>query len=235
MLNEFQEKIHSLMVRLNTGDLHSKTHVCDEALKLISNEEDDTHACGIRELICLHLLDLDRYDDAMQCIKGLKLSDEYRYNLVGCSYEAEMFRRKGDLQRKLESESEGLQICVNHDYKEGIASGYFMKGKTLYMLQQYEEALEHFSQSIMYSTEIHDFNLIACAKYYIALCLDGLGHENIALEKLREASDDAWNQHSQGIIMHTEVARALMLMNRGDMEQAKEILTLWYNEFRCML
>lgn len=55
------------------------------------------------------------------------------------------------------------------------------------------------------------------------------------MEKLRESSDIAHEQHCSDIAMHTEVYRAMRMLEMGRADVALEILRGWTDEFKMML
>ena len=103
------------------------------------------------------------------------------------------------------------------------------------LVNRIDEALTDFNNAIPLATERNYYNLVGVAKYYIGLCLFSLGHEDLGMEKLREASETAHEQHCCDVAMHTEAFRAMKMLEKGRADVALEILKGWAEEFKMML
>ena len=101
--------------------------------------------------------------------------------------------------------------------------------------EAWDKALDTITTASIYAEEVSDYCLVAVVKYYTGLILCQLGHKELGMEKLRESSDLAYDNHSANIIMHTEAVRALYMLRNGKPEVAKEVLTTWFNQFNALL
>lgn len=128
-----------------------------------------------------------------------------------------------------------IQLTEQYGREDMLAEAYLRRGKVYLELDRNDEALKDFNNAIPLATERNYYNLVGVAKYYIGLCLFSMGHEELGMEKLREASETAHEQHCCDVAMHTEAFRAMKMLEKGRADVALEILKGWAEEFKLML
>lgn len=235
MNKELQDKLRGLQLRLLTQDIYAKNAVCDELLDILK-EQDDEHVKGeIRRIIVLPLVDLNRTNDLMVCVDEMMAQQNYEQNIVALLAKEHYLRHQNRLEEVLALHDQQLQLTEQYGRSEMLAEGYLQRGKLLLELNRTSEALEDLNRAIPLATERNYYNLVAAAKYYIGLCLFSMGHDELGMEKLREASGIAHEQHCSDVAMHTEAYRALTMLEKGRADVAQEILKGWADEFKLML
>ena len=235
MEKELQDKLRGLQLRLLTQDIYAKNAVCDELLGIL-NEQNDEHVKNeIRRIIVLTLVDLNRINDLMSCIDAMLAQQDYELNIVALMAKEHYLRRQNRLEDVLGLHDLQLQLTEQYGRNEMLAEGYLQRGKVFFELGRIDGALEDFNRAIPLATERNYYNLVAVAKYYIGLCLFSMGHDELGMEKLREASETAHEQHCGDVAMHTEAYRALKMLEKGRADVAQEILKGWADEFKMML
>lgn len=235
MEKELRERLRGLQLRLHTQDVFAKNAVCDELLGILK-EEDDEHAKNeIRRIIVLPLVDLNRINDLMTCIDAMLAQSDYELNIVALMAKEQYLRRQNQLEKALDLHDQEIELTKQYGRNEMLAEGYLQRGKALLELGRTDEALEDFNRAIPLATERNYYNLVAVAKYYIGICLFSLAHDELGMEKLREASETAHEQHCGDVAMHTEAYRALKMLEKGRADVAQEILKGWVDEFKLKL
>lgn len=234
-MNGNQYTLNELHIKLMTGDRHARFYVCQEVSELIKNNSDPKFKLELQSLVLPFLVDLQLYNDAASCIESILNQGEYRQKLNALLFKSKMYQDKRDFEESIIVLEQGIKLAKDSDDKGAIAQGYLQIAKNHMHMQSWDKALNTISTASIYAEEVNDYNLVAIIKYYIGLILHHLGHKELGLEKLRESSDLAYDNHSANIIMHTEVVRALFMLRNGEPEVAKKILTTWYNQFNAFL
>lgn len=235
MEKELQDRLMGLQLRLLTQDIYAKNAVCDELLDILK-EQDDAHVKNeIRRIIVLPLVDLGRSGDLMACVEALLAQQDYELNIVALMAKEHYLRHLNDLQGVLALHNQEIQLTEQYGREDMLAEAYLRRGKVYLELNRIDEALKDFNNAIPQATERNNYNLVGVAKYYIGLCLFSLGHEELGMEKLREASETAHEQHCCDVAMHTEAFRAMKMLEKGRADVALEILKGWAEEFKLML
>ena len=178
-----------------------------------------------------HLIDLGRNDDVHEMVGYLLSQKNYRYHLIAIFAKSEMAKRANDWTLYVKIFDEGIMIAEKNEDSVALSEGYVSRAKGLIKLERYREALDDLNRSIPVAESGHDYNLVAIAKYYIGVALWSMGYEDLTMEKFREASDLAHEQRCADIIRHTEVARTLFLLKKGEAKAAEGVLETWYKEF----
>ena len=232
---DLNEKLAKIERGLQVWDWEQKNLVCDEAMGLLDSGQDGDFVYHIANLLVPHLLDLSRYKDAMKCIETMLEST----NTVvqGSAHIAEV-----EYYKKV-SNQEGLKTAIDKTRAFAEKQGeeqmliYVNKemGKALINECKYEEAIRHFIDMEIISEKNQRKEMVALSKYYVAICLYHLGHALMANEKLREATEIAFFVKNPQIAMHSEMMRALCLMELGMMEESKAILEACYSNFSKLL
>lgn len=229
------DRLRGLQIQLLTQDIHAKNVACDELLGILNEQEEEHIKNEIRKIIVMPLVDLDRTSDLMACVEAMLAQQDYEQNIIGLMAKEQYLRRHNNMEEVLTLHDQEIQITKQYGRVEMLAEGYLRRGRTFLELNMTDEALDDFNRAIPYATERNNYNLVAVAKYYIGLCLFSLGHHELGMEKLREASEVAHEQHCSGVIMHTEAYRAFKMLEEGKTDVAQEILRSWADEFKLML
>lgn len=231
------ERIQKLQMQLLTTDIFAKGSLCDEFLALIG-EVDENKPEGKAELMSFiipHLIDLGRNDDVLKMVDYLLSQKNYRFHLNAIFARSEMAKRANDWNLYVKIFEEGIAIAEKNNDSVALSEGYVLRAKGLMMLEKHSEALDDLNRCIPIAESVHNYNLVAVAKYYIGVALWSIDCDNLAMEKFREASDLACEQKSSDIIRHTEAARALFLLKKGEAKAAEGVLEAWYEQFGRML
>lgn len=235
MEKELQDRLRGLQLRLLTQDIYAKNAVCDELLDILK-EQDDAHVKNeIRRIIALPLVGLGRSGDLMACVDALLAQQDYELNIVALMAKEHYLRHLNDLHGVLALHNQEIQLTEQYGREDMLAEAYLRRGKVYLELNRIDEALKDFNNAIPLATERNYYNLVGVAKYYIGLCLFSLGHEGLGMEKLREASETAHEQHCCDVAMHTEAFRAMKMLEKGRADVALEMLKGWAEEFKLML
>lgn len=235
MEKELQDKLRGLQLRLLTQDKYAKNAVCDELLCILKEQDDEHVKNEIRRIIVLPLVDLNREQDLLGCVQALLSQHDYELNIVALMAKEHYLRRLNNMEEVLASHNQEIQLTKEYGRDEMLAEAYLRRGKVLLELGKTDEALRDFYSAIPMATERNSYNLVGVAKYYIGLCLFSMGHDELGMEKLREASEIAHEQHCCDVAMHTEAYRALKMLEKGRSDVAQEILKGWTDEFKLML
>ena len=232
-----RENVLDFQIRLMSVDLFGKKAICDEFLQLVEGLGEDKKElkAELYSIVISYLTDLN--DDKRVCQIGdyLLQQEDYHFHLTALFAKAEMAKRMNDWIKYVNCFDEGLIIAENNKDTFALSQGYVMRAKGLIQMNDHLRAMEDLNIAIPLAESVKDFKLVAVAKYYIGVLLWKMGHMELALEKLREASDMAYEQKCSDIIKHTEVARALYLLMKGEAEAAEGLLQTWYREFEFML
>ena len=172
-------------------DIFAKNAVCDELLGILKEHDDDHVRNEIRRIIVLPLMDLNRTNDLMTCVDAMMAQPDYELNIVALMAEEQYLRRQNNMEDVLALHDQEIELAKQYGRNEMQAEGYLQRGKVFFELGRTGEALEDFNRAIPLGTERNYYNLVAVVKYYIGLCLFSLGHDELAMEKLREASETA--------------------------------------------
>lgn len=234
-MDNLPDKILNLQILLNTCDLYAKGHVCDQFLEIIRTTPNEDLKAELCKMVMQHLVDLDREKDLIFCQKILMSHYDYHSHLAVLWSQASWCRRRTNLHGQLEAFNTGIEIakCQNDDI--ALSEGLLNRGKVWMAMGDLDNALDDFSRTIPVAEKTNNYKLVAIAHYYTALILKAKGHPELCLQKLREASEIAMRQHSQTIVMQTEVLRAKVQMELGRTDVAKKILDDWCKEFGLML
>lgn len=235
MDKELQDRLRGLQLRLLTQDIYAKNAVCDELLDILKEQDDEHVKNEICRIIVLPLVDLNREQDLLACVEALLSQQDYELNIVALMAKEHYLRRQNNMEAVLALHDQELQLTEKYDRDEMMAEGYLRRGKVYLELGRLDEALKDFNYAIPLATERNYYNLVGVAKYYIGLCLFSMGHEELGMEKLREASETAHEQHCSDVAMHTEAFRAMKMLEEGRADVALEILKGWAEEFKLML
>lgn len=231
---DIKEKIVRLYDRLFSGDRITRDMACDEAMQLLEEIDDERQKNEVRRVVVLHLIDAERYANALLCIEGMIKSTEYYYKILGYRAYIE-YCKKTDIS-KLE---EGLQSAVDCARQEGnkmdIAFGIYEYAKYKYLDGRYDECIKDLGNVIVLAEELHNTRIELDAKYYTALALDKKGEKYMALELLRDISNKAYEAHSQGTAMFSEIKRASILKEVGRADEALEIIGQWCDNFETQI
>ncbi len=234
-MTEKQDTLNELHVKLATGDEHARFYTCQGVLGLIKNHEDPQFKLQLQCLVLPFLVDLQLYEDAISCIDSILERGEYRQKLSALLFKSKMHQDKEDFDGSTWALEQGIQLAKECDDKAAVSQGYLQIAKNHMYKQSWNEALEAATTASIYAEGVNDYCLVAVVKYYIGLILYHLEHKELGMEKLREASDLAYDNHSAKIIMHTEAVRALLMLRNGQPKVAEEILTTWFNQFNAFL
>lgn len=234
-MNENQQTLNELHIRLMTGDEHARFYACQRVLKLIRNNADSQFKSQLQTLVLPFLVDLKLYEDAISCIESLLSQGEYRQKLSALFFMNRIHQDKGNFDESILALEQGIQLAKDCNDKAAISQGYLQIAKNYIYKQSWDKALDTIASASIYAEEVSDYYLIAIVKYYTGLILYHLDHKELGMEKLRESSDLAYDHHSANIIMHTEAVRALYMLRNGKPEVAEEILTTWFNQFNAFL
>jgi len=224
-----------MQIRLNTCDLYARGSVCDEFLEWIKSTEKDDLKAELCKMVMMHLVDLDRDADVKFCQDVLMAHHDYHSHLASLFASAALCKRRMDIDGQLSAFNSGLEIAVRYGDDVALSEGYLHRGKVLMQKGRLKEAMDDFNRLIPIAEKLSNYNLVAIALYYVGLVLWTMGHKELCLQKLREASEMAVRQHSQNIAMQAEVVRAKVLLELGRADVAKEILDGWVNQFGLML
>ena len=235
MEKELQDRLRGLQLQLHTQDIFAKNAVCDELLDILKEQDDEYVKNEIRRIIVLPLVDLNRINDLMICIDAMLAKPDYEQNIVALMAKEHYLRRQNSMEEVLALHDHEIQLTEQYGRSELLAEGYLQRGKVYLELNRTNEALVDFNRAIPLATERNYYNLVAAAKYYIGLCLLSMGHNELGMEKLREASETAHEQHCSDVAMHTEAYRAMKMLEEGRADVAQEILKGWADEFKMML
>ena len=235
MEKELQDRLRGLQLRLLTQDIYAKKAVCDELLDILKEQDDEHVKNEIRRIIVLPLVDLGRSGDLTVCVDALLAQHDYELNIVALMAKEHYLRHLNDLQGVLALHNQEIQLTEQYGREDMLAEAYLRRGKVYLELDRIDEALKDFNNAIPQATERNNYNLVGVAKYYIGLCLFSLGHEELGMEKLREASETAHEQHCSDVAMHTEAFRAMKMLEKRRADVALEILKGWSEEFKLML
>lgn len=235
MEKELQDRLRGLQLKLNTLDIYAKNAVCDELLGILKEQDDEHVKNEIRRIIVLPLVDLNREQDLMVCVESLLSQQDYELNIVAMMAKEHYLRRQNNMDEVLVLHNQEVQLTIQYGRDEMMAEAFLLRGKVFLELNRVDEALNDFNNAIPLAIERNYYNLVAVAKYYIGLCLFSLGHDELGMEKLREASDTAHEQHCCDVAMHTEAFRAMKILEKGHADVALELLKGWTDEFKLML
>lgn len=235
MEKELQDRLRGLQLRLLTQDIYAKNAVCNELLDILKEQEDEHVKNEIRRIIVLPLVDLNREQDLLMCVEALLSQQDYELNIVALMGKEHYLRRQNNVDEVLALHNQELELTKQYGREDMLAEAYLRRGKVFLELNRADEALNDFNNAIPLATERNYYNLVAVAKYYIGLCLFSMGHDELAMEKLREASNTAHEQHCCDVAMHTEAFRAMKMLEKGRSDVALEILRGWTDEFKLML
>jgi tetratricopeptide (TPR) repeat protein len=235
MVKILQDRLRGLQLRLMTQDIFAKNAVCDELLQVLKEQDDEHVKNEIRRIIVLPLVDLNRTQELLACIDALLEQKDYELNIVALMGKDYYLRRQNKMDDVLAVHSQMIELGEQYGRKEMLAECYVQRGKVYFELNRVDEALQDFNHAIPFATEWSYYNLVAVAKYYIGLCLMEKGHEELGMEKLREASEIAREQHCSDVAMHTEAYRAMKMLEKGRADVALEILQGWTDEFKLTL
>lgn len=234
-MSKLPKKILELQIQLNTCDLYAKGHICDQFLEIIRTAPNDDLKSELCKIVMLELVDLNREKDLSFCQDIMMSHHDYHSHLAALWSRALWCRKHKDLDGQLDAFNKGLEIakCNNDDI--ALSEGLLNRGKVRMERGDLDDALDDFCRTIPIAEKINNYKLVAIAHYYTALILMAKGYPELCLQKLREASEIAIRQHSQTIVMQTEVLRAKVQMELGRTDVAKKILDGWVNEFGLML
>ncbi|MBR5296558.1 MAG: tetratricopeptide repeat protein [Parabacteroides sp.] len=235
MERQLVNKIQDLQIRLNTCDLYARSVVCDEFMELIRTTENEELKVELCKIVMPYLVDLDRDLDLSFCDDLLMAHHDYHSHLTALWVRALVCRRHENLDGQIAAFRDGIKIALLENDEITLSEGYLHRGKVLLQKKQFDESLEDFNRLIPIAEKLNNYNLVAISLYYIALALRAKGHIELCLQKLRESSEMACRQHSQSIVMQTEIVRAKIQMDLGRTDVAKRILDDWYEEFSLML
>ena len=235
MEKELQDRLRGLQLKLNTLDIYAKNAVCDELLSILKEQNDEHVKNEIRRIIVLPLVDLNRADDLLTCVDAMLAQHDYELNIVALMAKEHYLRHQNDMEGVLALHDKEIQLTEEYGRNDMLAEAYLRRGRFYLEIGRIDDSLEDLNIAIPLATERNYYNLVAVAKYYIGLCLLNLGHEELGMEKLREASETAHEQHCSDVAMHTEAFRALKMLEKGRADVALEILRGWTDEFKLML
>ena len=235
MKKELKDQLRGLQIQLNTRDIYAKNAVCDELLRILKEQDDEHVKNEIRRIIVLPLVDLNRTSDLLTCIDEMLAQSDYEQNIVALMAKEHYLRRQNNMEEVLDLHHQEIQLTEKYGRNEMLAEAYLQRGKVFLELNRIEEALLDFNKAIPLASDWNAYNLVAVAKYYIGLCLISMEHDDIGMEKLRESSEIAHEQHCCDIAMHTEAYRAMKMLEKGRADVALDILRGWTNEFKMML
>ena len=160
---------------------------------------------------------------------------DYELNIVALMAKEHYLRHQNDMEGVLALHDKEIQLTEEYGRNDMLAEAYLRRGRFYLEIGRIDDSLEDLNIAIPLATERNYYNLVAVAKYYIGLCLLNLGHEELGMEKLREASEIAHEQHCSDVAMHTEAYRAVKMLEKGRADVALEILQGWTDEFKLML
>ena len=222
--------------RLMTRDVYEKRLALNEAFNLINQIEDENKKNDIRVSLLGVLVDMGLDKEWDEYISYLQKSNIYQHQISALFSVAQQYiKQKKDLKEVLSIYMRILDLTRLHDDTQKQSEVCLEIAKINIFDSNFIDSIEHLNQCISNATKIHNYNMIATATYYTALSMYNMGYVNIAMEKLRDASNIAKEQRNPYIIKHTEIVRAKMLMDNGDFEIAQKTIDLWYNEFAMML
>lgn len=231
---DLSDKILNIQVGLSK-DRFAKEKACDDAVNLVNELDDDFKKNAIRAMAINAMIDLDRKEDYSSFIKALVNDKNYYWQLEGKRAEIRLLKIAGDNKKVLSGLNQLLKIAeINKDF-DTIASTYLEKGQVMYRLNELLPALECLEKGIVFAEESHNLCLASAFNYYIALVLFELGHGELGIEKLRETSELAIEQHCIGITKQSEIMRAYYMLESGDEESSKLILKTWVDNFKEIL
>lgn len=229
-MTEYKEKIYGLFDRLFSGDSIKRDQACDEALSLLNEVETEDVKNDIRKMAVFHLLDSCRFDDAKACIDGLLASNDFYYKMAG--HQAHVaYCEKNDNQNIEKALLSAIECAKQSNKKINIALTHFDHARYLYVNGKNDECIELLSNVISIATELHNNVIEQDAKYYTALALDKKGQKNMALEILREISNQAEEIRYQSTAMFSEIKRAKILNDVGRTNECLEIISQWCDNF----
>lgn len=235
MEKELQDRLRGLQLKLNTLDIYAKNAVCDELLSILKEQNDEHVKNEIRRIIVLPLVDLNRAVDLLTCVDAMLAQHDYELNIVALMAKEHYLRHQNDMEGVLALHDKEIQLTEEYGRNDMLAEAYLRRGRFYLEIGRIDDSLEDLNIAIPLATERNYYNLVAVAKYYIGLCLLNLGYEELGMEKLREASETAHEQHCSDVAMHTEAFRALKMLEKGRADVALEILRGWTDEFKLML
>lgn len=145
--------------------------------------------------------------------------------------------------KKQENQADQVEKAIQETiaYTEQIdipgaqAEAYSIYGSFLIQKCNPREAISWFSKAAAIAEDTHNSNLLALTKYYTGICLYKLGHHAMANSYLREATEIAFQEKNQVIAQHSELMRAVVLMDQGKTDQSHEILRQWEHHFALNL
>lgn len=229
-------KYQIIFDKLMTRDVYEKQLALNDAFNLINDIEDENKKNDIRMSLLGVLVDMGRDKEWKECLSHLQKSNIYQHQICALFSIAQQYiKQKEDLKDVLATYLKILDLTRLHDDAQKQSEACLEIAKINISTSNFADSIEYLNQSISCATKIHNFNMIATATYYTALSMYNMGYRNIAMEKLRDASNIAREQRNPNIIKHTEIVRAKMLMDNGNFEIAQKTIDLWYNEFAMML
>lgn len=216
-------------------DKFAKESACNEGIALINVLDEDIKKNSIRLIILDALIELGREEDYTKCIEALKEDVDYHNQLAGIQAQIRLQEIAGNISEELKCIDNYLEVAKNNSANDALASGYLNKGQTLYKNKEFMPSLECYERGISIAEQTHNLSLVSAYKYYIGLVLFDLGHWELGMAKLREASELAIGQHCIGIAKQSEIMRAYNMLESGDEESSKLILKTWVDNFKEIL
>ncbi len=233
-LKEFNGTLFELYDRLFSADDIKRNQACTEALGLIDKIESESHKNDVRKMIVFHLFDARRFQEAHECIKAMKQSDDYYYSMAGHQAAIE-YCKICDIANLEQAIRNAQSLAKQSGHKADYAVCCMEHSKYLYQNGKYDDCIEVLGDVIVIAEELKNVRFELGAKYYTSLALYWKGHKDMALEMLREVSETACDVRSQHVAMFSELKRAEILSEVGRKDEALNILKQWCDNFETQL
>ena len=233
-LNEFNSTLVELYDKLCTADDIKRNQACTEALGMIDKIESESHKNDVRKMIVFHLLDACRFQEAIECVDAMKLSDDYYYRIVG-HFAAIEYSKRCDITNLEQAIIDAQSLAKQSGHKADYAVCCLEHSKYLYQNGKYDDCIEVLGDVIVIAEELKNVRFDLGAKYYTSLALYKKGLKDMALEMLREVSETACDVRSQHAAMFSELKRAEILSEVGRKDEALNIVKQWCDNFETQL
>lgn len=221
--------------QLMSKDEFAKHKSIQDVMRAIRETDDKEYKMDLVKMVVPHLNDMHNDADYMECFRLLMANPNHHAHLFAYWNLSVYKQQRNDLDGAAEALNEMLLIAEKNEEMESQGVAHHHLGRVLMKQNKWMEALKEFNLAMPFFSETKSYQNEASTMYYVALALKELGHKKLAMSKLREASEMAFEQHSPVIAMHTEVVRALGYLQKGDPEAAMAVLGKWYDVFRLML
>lgn len=235
-MKDYRLQLEDIFQRLQTGDAAIRNKACDDAKQLISQLDDENKKNYVRQSVLIHFIERGRFAEASEMILALRNSIDQNQQLFSYFINIEFWKKQENQADQVEKAiQETITYTGQIDIPGAKAEAYSIYGSFLIQKCNPREAITWFSKAAAIAEDTHNSNLLALTKYYTGICLYKLGRHAMANSYLREATEIAFQEKNHVIAQHSELMRAVVLMDQGKTDQCHEILRQWEHHFALNL